>query len=821
MHQEGAQDHQRTGHLQVEDPPPERRQESARRLLVQTRSITILDMCPRSSMFQAGHSSMVPLPQSRLPGDQFQSYTPLIDILVIGYPCQPFSRIGKQQGRKDKNSLQNETIELIKRLQKKNPALIYIVENVQYGDKVQDDLHAMDDAITALGGKRYTINMQNFIPQSRRRFVWSNLDLSDWSSQERTFQWGDCLDKGRQAPSDIAPTQMASSNTLSERDCSGHVLDTKTGEKVPMTIEEREALQAMPPGHTQFPGITEEQRVRLVDNAIPHSFLEYVFAKALPLQTTSRLEKERWYEKQVAQLQKKRSTQSENKGEPDSLSTKFEQRLSILDQKKEMEKNILSQENLISVVTQLHNSTHAGQKRTLDLIKIWFDVSQVKDLEETVKRICSECPTCQLCNSHGERSRQYKPVIARAPYDYVCIDFTKVGKTASTGEDTIITFTEKWSRYVVAVAIKAAETTSADMTRIFMRSVYPFFGCPVHIVSDQDVRFTAKYWQNFMKQVGTKLNFTTSYAPWSDDQSELTNRVILNGLKKTLKSYSNWSDLLQVVVEIHNSLPNTVTGVSPSEALFRLPPVPISVRKLLSKKDNSSVYIPRDSQATEYARELKGMLEHVRFKNETAARKLQKKRDTRKPISIGTLVKFILIRDASQRNLGERKTHFAWRGPGTVISKTGNGGAFRIKWKDRLYDRNGKYVEQWRGSKSLSTENEPDYFDQHAVREASTMIKKVLSRDWGVIPPIYIIENKSGVKETIPEREVPPEIKFSSNTIKEVRFKHLGDYAAWAHRVLLHQGVSPQYVDNDMYPVLIEEQHKLVESITGFPAEYD
>ncbi|WZN64050.1 retrovirus-related Pol polyprotein [Chloropicon roscoffensis] len=338
--------------------------------------------------------------------------------------------------------------------------------------------------------------------------------------------------------------------------------------------------------------------------------------------------------------------------------------LSALPLSKQMVKKVLRQENLVSVITLLHNSTHAGQRRTLDLIKTWFDVSKVVDLEETVKRICSECPTCQLCNSHGERSRQYKPVIARAPYDYVCIDFTKVGKTASTGEDTIVTFTEKWSRYVVTVAIKAAETTSADMARIFMRNVYPFFGCPVHIVSDQDVRFTAKYWQNFMKHIGTKLNFTTSYAPWSDGQSELTNRVILNGLKKTLKDYNQWPDLLQVVTEIHNSLPNTVTGVSPSEALFRLPPVPISVRKLLSKEDNSSVYLPSDAQAKEYARKLKGMLEHVRAKNEAVARKLQKKRDTRKPIAIGNLVKFILIRDATQRTLGERKTHFIWRGPG-------------------------------------------------------------------------------------------------------------------------------------------------------------
>ena len=756
--------------------------------------------------------------KSEFPGDQFQSYTPLIDILIIGYPCQPFSRIGKQRGRKDRNSLQDETIELIKRLKKRNPHLLYIVENVQYGDQVQDDLRAMDEEIEKLGGKRYTINMSHFIPQSRTRFVWSNLDLSDWSSQERTFQWQSCLQEGRQATSSLAPTQMASVHTLSERDGSGHVLDTRTGEKVPMTIEEREALQAMPPGHTQFPGITEEQRVRLVGNAIPHTFLSWIFAKALPLQTTPRELKERWYLKQVAELQRKRAAPS-NTDEPDSLSTTFEQRLSVLDQKKRMVKKALRQENLLQVVTEIHNSTHAGQRRTLDLIKTWFDVNKIVDLEETVKRICSECPTCQLCNSHGERSRQYKPVIARAPYDYVCIDFTKVGKTASTGEDTIVTFTEKWSRYVVTVAIKAAETTSADMARIFMRNVYPFFGCPVHIVSDQDVRFTAKYWQNFMKHIGTKLNFTTSYAPWSDGQSELTNRVILNGLKKTLKDYNQWPDLLQVVTEIHNSLPNTVTGVSPSEALFRLPPVPISVRKLLSKEDNSSVYLPSDAQAKEYARELKGMLQHVRAKNEAAARKLQKKRDTRKPIAIGNLVKFILIRDATQRTLGERKTHFIWRGPGKVISKTKNGGAFRIKWKDRLYDRNGRYVERWHGSKSLASE--PDYFNQHHVREANTQIKRVVSRDWAVIPPIYLIENKSGVKEPIPEREVPPEIKFSSDSIKEVHFKHLGDYAAWAHRVLLHQGISPQYVDNEMYPVLIEEHHRLVETLTGFPAEYD
>jgi hypothetical protein len=51
-------------------------------------------------------------------------------------------------------------------------------------------------------------------------------------------------------------------------------------------------------------------------------------------------------------------------------------------------------------------------------------------------------------------------------------------------------------------------------------------GLPSSIVSDRDLVFISKLWQELFALVGIKLNLSSTFHPQSDGQSEATNKMI-------------------------------------------------------------------------------------------------------------------------------------------------------------------------------------------------------------------------------------------------------------------------------------------------------
>ena len=85
-------------------------------------------------------------------------------------------------------------------------------------------------------------------------------------------------------------------------------------------------------------------------------------------------------------------------------------------------------------------------------------------------------------------------------------------------------------------------------------------GIPKDIVSDRDRRFQARFWQALQKAFGTKLNFSSSYHPETDGQTERINQILEDMLRACILDFQGkWEEFLPLVeFSYNNSYQSTI-----------------------------------------------------------------------------------------------------------------------------------------------------------------------------------------------------------------------------------------------------------------------
>ncbi|KAJ8759212.1 hypothetical protein K2173_006672 [Erythroxylum novogranatense] len=86
------------------------------------------------------------------------------------------------------------------------------------------------------------------------------------------------------------------------------------------------------------------------------------------------------------------------------------------------------------------------------------------------------------------------------------------------------------SRCMTCQQVKAehqAPNNSLDqLAQKYVAEIVRLHGVPVSIVSDRDPRFTSRFWQSLQSVLGTRLNFSTTFHPQTDGQSERTIKTV-------------------------------------------------------------------------------------------------------------------------------------------------------------------------------------------------------------------------------------------------------------------------------------------------------
>nr|GEW43303.1 hypothetical protein [Tanacetum cinerariifolium] len=125
-------------------------------------------------------------------------------------------------------------------------------------------------------------------------------------------------------------------------------------------------------------------------------------------------------------------------------------------------------------------------------------------------------------------------------------------ETFSEGSGSIIVVVDRFSKYETLI-VAPPDVTTNDTTKLFFKNVVKYWGVPHVIISDRDPRFTGHLWTELFKIMRTDLNFSTSFHPQTDGQTERVNALLELYLQHYMSANQHdWAKLLDVAQFSYN-----------------------------------------------------------------------------------------------------------------------------------------------------------------------------------------------------------------------------------------------------------------------------
>ncbi|KAL0367029.1 UNVERIFIED_CONTAM: hypothetical protein Sradi_3593000 [Sesamum radiatum] len=114
-----------------------------------------------------------------------------------------------------------------------------------------------------------------------------------------------------------------------------------------------------------------------------------------------------------------------------------------------------------------------------------------------------------------------------------------------------------------------ARIIEGEVMKFILKNIVRRFGIPREIIPDNSRQFQGRKIQEWCQGMRIKQRFTTVAHPQANGQVEVTNRILVQGIKRRLERVEgNWAEELTSVLWAYRTTPRGSTGESPFSLVY-------------------------------------------------------------------------------------------------------------------------------------------------------------------------------------------------------------------------------------------------------------
>ncbi|KAL0355479.1 UNVERIFIED_CONTAM: hypothetical protein Sradi_3994800 [Sesamum radiatum] len=189
-------------------------------------------------------------------------------------------------------------------------------------------------------------------------------------------------------------------------------------------------------------------------------------------------------------------------------------------------------------------------------------------MKQDAIRLVSKCERCQKHSSFIHQPAELlTTMLSPCPFMQWGIDIVGPFPLVEGQRKFLLVAIDYFTKWVDAEPL--ARITKGEVMKFIWKNIVCHFGIPREIISDNGRQFQGRKIQELCQGMRIRQRFTTVAHPQANEQVEVTNGILVQGIKRRLERVGgNWAEELTSVLWAYRTTPRGFTGESPFSLVY-------------------------------------------------------------------------------------------------------------------------------------------------------------------------------------------------------------------------------------------------------------